>query len=183
MSEAVSALAGKSSSGFVTVAEAGLQGMITLRADLSAPATAEAVRAVTGLDLPAPRRVTSGGTGAVLWMSPDELLILVPHAEAPAAVARLDESLAGAHHLAVEVSDARALFTVTGAAATDALRKLAPVDFDAMDADEVRRSRFAQVAAATWKSGADEWSVVCFRSVAAYVFGCLANAARSGSDL
>ncbi|MEI4486882.1 sarcosine oxidase subunit gamma family protein [Frigidibacter sp. MR17.14] len=157
--------------------------MITFRGDLASPATAAAVREVTGLELPAQRKATSGGGKSVLWMSPDELLILVPHAEAPAAVAGLDAALAGSHHLAVEVSDARALITVTGPTATDVLRKLAPIDFEAMDEDEVRRSRFAQVAAATWKSGAEEWSVICFRSVAAYVFGCLANAARSGAEI
>ena len=57
--------------------------------------------------------VLKDGRGA-LWMSPDELLILVPYAEAGQAVTVLQEALGDAHHLAVDVSDARAHFRLTG---------------------------------------------------------------------
>lgn len=183
MSEAKSALGGRSYSGFVTVADAGLIGMVSLRADLSAAATAKAVKAALGLGLPEARRILAKDDTAVAWMSPDELLLVMPYEKAAATVAVLNDKLAGSHFLAADVSDARASFRLTGPRATEVLQKLAPADFATMAEGEVRRSRLAQVAAAMWQSGPEEWSVVCFRSVAGYVMGLLENAARPGAEL
>jgi sarcosine oxidase subunit gamma len=159
---------------------AGPQGMVSLRADLSAPEVAAAVQAVAGCDIPAPRRIVTAGGNAVAWMSPDELLILLPHAEAPGTVARLGEALAGVHHLAVEVSDARALFRIRGEGADDVVAKLCPVDIDRLPEGELRRTRAAQVAAALWRSGPGEISLVAFRSVEGYVERLLQVAAEGG---
>ncbi|MBC7143132.1 MAG: sarcosine oxidase subunit gamma [Rhodobacteraceae bacterium] len=183
MSRAVSALEGASHKGFVEVAEAGLVGMITLRGDLSSAKMKAAVKAATGTAIPAPRRIVTEGDRAAAWMSPDELLILVPYAEAPATVAALDAALAGEHHLAADVSDARAVFRVRGAKADEALMKLCPVDFATLEAGEIRRTRAAQVAAAFWRSAGDEFTLVSFRSVAGYVMGLLEVSSRTGSEL
>ncbi len=183
MSNAVSALAGQSYSGFSTVREAGLVGMVTLRGDLGSPELAAAVSAATGCAVPGQRRRVTSGDWSVCWMSPDELLLVGPYAAAPGMVDQLTTALAGQHALAVDVSDARASFRVTGPKAAEVLMKLAPVDFAALEDDEVRRTRLAQIAAALWKSGPEEYSLVCFRSVASYAFGVLENAARPGSEL
>ena len=183
MSNAVSALGGVSQQGFVTVAEAGLRGMITLRGDLSAPAMKTAVKAATGADMPAPRRIAVHGDRAAAWMSPDELLLLVPYAEAVATIAALDAALAGTHYLAADVSDARAVFTIGGARAAEVLMKLCPVDITTLAEGEIRRTRAAQVAAAFWKSAPEEYTLVSFRSVAGYVMALLEVSARAGSEL
>lgn len=183
MSRAVSALGGVSHRGFVTVAEAGLKGMITVRGDLSSAAMKKAVKAAAGTAVPARRRIVLNGERGAAWMSPDELLVLVPYGEAQAAVKALQEALAGEHHLVADVSDARAVFTIRGARAHEALMKLCPVDFATLADGEVRRTRAAQVAAALWKSGPDEFTLVSFRSVAAYVMGLLEVSARTGSEL
>lgn len=179
---AVSALGGASHAGFVTVAEAGLCGMVTLRGDLASKKLAQALKGI-GLGLPAPRRITMGGARATAWMSPDELLILVPYAEAPATVAALATALAGEHALAVDVSDARAVFTITGAGADQVIAKLSPADLGALAEGEIRRTRIAQVAGAFWRSAPDQITLVTFRSVAAYVMGVLAVSSRKGSTL
>ena len=111
------------------------------------------------------------------------LLILVPYAEAGATLATLGTALAGQHHLAADVSDARALFTIRGARAREVLMKLCPVDMEALAEGEIRRTRAAQVAAAFWQSAPDEFTLVSFRSVAAYVMDLLETAARNGSEL
>lgn len=183
MSEQISALAGRSYSGFSTVREAGLIGMITLRGDLASHELAAAVLAATGCAVPAQRRRVAAGDWSVCWMSPDEVLLVGPYAAAPGMAAQLTMALQGQHALAVDVSDARASFTVSGPKAAEVLMKLAPVDFAALEADEVRRTRLAQIAGALWKSGPEEYSLVCFRSVAHYAFGVLENAARPGSEL
>lgn len=183
MSKAISALGGVSHTGFVDVAEAGLRGMITLRGDLSSAKMKKAVKAATGTTVPAVRRVELNGDKGAAWMSPDELLILVPYADIVATVAALEKALAGEHHLVADVSDARSVFTVKGAKAPEALMKLCPVDFGTLEEGEIRRTRAAQVAAAFWKSGADEFTLVSFRSVAAYVMGLLEVSARKGGEV
>ncbi|WP_295075291.1 sarcosine oxidase subunit gamma [Tabrizicola sp.] len=181
MSDPVSALNGASFNGFATIREIGPLGMITLRAK-GVKALDKAVKSVTGTKLAAPRRIEINGDRACGWMSPDEYLLVVPYAEVTAALASLAKALAGEHYLAVDVSDARAIFRVEGDKAADVLRKLAPVDFEALEPGELRRTRAAQVAAAMWAEGGG-FTVVCFRSVAGYVMGLLTHSAQRGSEL
>jgi sarcosine oxidase subunit gamma len=181
MSNPVSALNGASFQGFASIREIGPLGMITLRAK-GVKALDKAVKSVTGTKLPAQRRIEVNGDRACGWMSPDEYLLIVPYAEVAGALASLAKSLAGEHHLAVDVSDARAVFRVEGDRARDVLRKLSPVDFEALAPGELRRTRAAQVAAALWEQDGG-FTLVCFRSVAGYVMGLLTHSAQSGSEL
>ncbi|WP_343079402.1 sarcosine oxidase subunit gamma [Ostreiculturibacter nitratireducens] len=183
MSNAVSALNGEVHKGFAEVAEAGLQGMITLRGDLSSAKLKKAVKDATGCDVPATRRIVMAGDKAVGWMSPDELLLLVPYAEAAATVASVEAALAGEHALVADVSDARVTIRIRGEKAAEVLMKLCPVDFPSLAEGELRRTRAAQVAAALWRSGPEEFTLVSFRSVAGYVMGLLEHSARSGSEI
>lgn len=183
MSNAVSALGGVSHKGFAEVAEAGLHGMITLRGDLASAKMKKAVKAATGTAVPAARRIVIGEGKAAAWMSPDELLILVPYGAARETVEALEKALDGEHHLVADVSDARAVFTIKGKTADQVLMKLCPVDFAGLADGEIRRTRTAQVAAAFWKSGPEEYTLVSFRSVAAYVMGLLEVSARVGSEV
>ena len=183
MSDVVSALMGAKSEGFCTVAEAGLVGMITLRGDLASAALAAAVNAATGADMPDVTGITTGDKGKVAWMSPDELLLMVDHAAADQVVADLSAALAGEHALAVNVSDARAVFHVAGQGAREVVAKLSPADIAALEPGTLRRSRLAQVPAAFHMDEDGMIELVCFRSVAAYVFGLLENAAKTGSEV
>lgn len=180
---AISPLGGRSYEGFARIAEAGLVGMITIRADLATPALAEALGAL-GLALPAMRRVSQGGEGLSLaWMSPDELLLICSYEGAEAIAQSLSTALAGQHALVINVSDARALFTIEGPRAQEVLMKLAPVDFAHLADDEIRRTRAAQVAVAFWRSTPDRFSLICFRSVASYMMGLLEVSSRKGGEL
>ena len=181
MSDPVSALNGASFQGFASIREIGPLGMITLRAK-GVKALDKAVKAVTGTKLPATRRIEVNGDKACGWMSPDEYLLIVPYGEVSGALASLAKALAGEHHLAVDVSDARAVFRIEGDQAADVLRKLSPVDFDTLEPGELRRSRAAQVAAAMWQQDGG-FTLVCFRSVAGYVMGLLTHSAQPGSEL
>lgn len=183
MSSPVSALGGTIYTGFVEISDAGLQGMITLRGDLASAAMKKAVKAATGTAIPAPRRIVGKEDRAAAWLSPDELLLLLPHAEAAATVAALGKALEGHHHLAADVSDARAMLRIRGARATEVLMKLCPVDFRALARDEVRRTRAAQVAAAFWQTDPAAITLVTFRSSARYLMDLLQTAAQPGSEL
>ncbi|KUJ82182.1 sarcosine oxidase subunit gamma [Ruegeria profundi] len=185
MSEPISALNHASYDGIAKVEECGLQGMITLRGDLSDKVLAKAVKDATGQKVPGQREALVKGDTGVCWMSPDELLVLVQYAEVNAKLADIAGALSGTHALAANVSDARAVFRVSGPNAREVLGKLAPVDLspDAFQPGQIRRSRLAQVAGAFWMDDAETFRVVCFRSAADYVFKLLKVAAQPGSEV
>lgn len=182
MRDPVAPLGNASFDGFCKIREIGPLGMISLRAKPDVKELAKAVKAAVGTKLPAQRRIEIAGVNACGWMSPDEYLLVLPYAETGAAMAAIAKEMGAAHHLAAVVSDARAVFRVEGAKADQVLAKLCPVDFETLAEGELRRSRAAQVAAAFWKDG-DGFTVVCFRSVAAYMMGLLTHSAQPGSEL
>jgi sarcosine oxidase subunit gamma len=165
--------------GFVTVAPSAPMGMITLRG--ASVTLAPALSKAAGLDWPAQRRIVTAGPRALAWMSPDEALLIVPPADVAHTITALASALAGQFATVADVSDARAAFTITGAGWRDALAKVCPVDFGTFEADEIRRTRAAQVAVAVWQSAPDQATLVCFRSVAEYVYALLCTAAAPGS--
>lgn len=183
MSEPVSALNEASFDGLVTLKDSGAVGMITLRGDLSAAPMAQAMDKAMGLSMPQQRRIVAhtDGTRHAAWMSPDELLLILPYAQVSDALAALASALAGTHYLAENVSDARALIAVNGSDAQvrEVLAKLSPVDLhpDHFTPGDIRRTRLAQVAGAFWLTQAGQAHVICFRSVAQYVFDLLSAAA------
>lgn len=181
MSDAVSALAGARASGMVDLADAGVTGMISLRGDLAL--LGPALESVLGLGAPGVRQVAASDRAQVLWMSPDELLAVLAYDEAPGIAARLEAALGDAFATVAVVSDARALIRLSGASVRDVLAKLMPVDFAEFPVGTVRRSRAAQVAAAVWRVSETEWSLVCFRSVAGYVWEALATVSQPGGEV
>lgn len=170
--------------GLVMIHEEPPQGMITLRCDLEK--SKAKVKKVTGTAMPKPRQVSVGDT-SLLWMSPDELLVMCPYPEAAQTVSALTEALSGQHHLAADVSDARALFTLSGEPAQirEVLAKVTPADMRpaSLPVQELRRTRLAQVPAALWFSDETTANVICFRSVARYTFDVLKAAADPLSDV
>ncbi|MEM7721208.1 MAG: sarcosine oxidase subunit gamma family protein [Pseudomonadota bacterium] len=182
MSDAVSALSGAQYQGIVQVRDMGLQGMVTLKANLDHDRTAAALKGVMGADMPDVRRILPTDQGSVVWMAPDELLVLCPHDQADAVAAGFQKKLKDRHHLAVNVSDARVMFELNGTAIRDVLAKLTPADLhsDSLKPGEMRRSRLAQVPVAFWFEDDTTLRLIAFRSVAQYVFDLLSMAAKPG---
>jgi sarcosine oxidase subunit gamma len=181
MSDPVSALRGASFDGFASIREIGPLGMITLRAK-GLKSLDKAIKAAVGTKTPTQRRIEIVGDRACGWMSPDEYLLVLPYADVAKALAAIAKALGNDHHLAVDVSDARAVFRIEGAKADQVLRKLVPADLARLAPGELRRTRAAQVAVAFWQEDGG-FTLVCFRSVAGYVMGLLANAAQPGAEL
>ena len=182
MSNPVSVLNGKVRAGEVTVRDAGLRGMITLRGDLSSRKLKSVCTSLTGVAFPERGKAACDGSKGLAWMSPDEVLVMVDYEAVPDALDKIAKALKGQHHLAVNVSDARAIIIVEGAFGREVLAKLAPVDLhpDQFQAGEFRRSRLGQVAAAFLMLDEDTFEVICFRSVAEYTFDLLAASAKAG---
>jgi len=188
MSEPATALGGAEYQGYVTVRELGPQGMITLRGHLSEEGEgfATILHDVCGVAVPGTRAIETGPQGrALAWMSPDELMLLCARDEAGALAAQLAEALAEQHALALDISDARAMFELQGRGLREVLMKLAPVDLrpGTFKPGEFRRTRLTQVPAAFWMPDETTLRLVCFRSVARYVFDLLGSAARPGSEV
>lgn len=155
-------------------------GMIMIRADLAR--AGDAIAGAAGLPLPDAARVTGDGARGLGWMSPDELLMVLPLAEVGQTVRDLTDALTGEHALVQDVSNMRCVFDVTGRKPAQVLSKLCPVDFAALPADGLRRTRAAQVACGIWRVP-DGFRVIAFRSVTDYLRGILENAAQAGTDL
>lgn len=187
MSNAVSALGGATYTGFVQIQEQPPHGMITLRGDFSDAKFKSALKSVCGGAVPTTRKIETHGETSIGWMSPDELLILTPYGTVNETLEALDTALAGTHFLAENVSDARALFQISGqnALIRELLAKESPVDLhpDAFAIGDLRRTRLAQVAGAFWLADEGTAYVICFRSVAQYVFDLLKVSSEAGSEV
>lgn len=184
MFEAVSALGGIAwADGIAEIEEIGPLGMITLRGDLSATALRKAATGVAGVDMPVQGEARFKKDAGLCWMSPDELMVVCPYDKAAANLNKLRKALGDAHALAVDVSDARAVFRLSGPHAREVLAKLAPVDLSpgSFDPGMFRRTRLAQVPAALRMVDDETFEVICFRSVAQYVFDVLKVAGQPGS--
>ena len=184
MSDHLSERAVGSFSGYVTVSEKTTRGMLTVRGDLRSSKFKNAFVNAVGAKLPNEGKVIFAES-TVAWMSPDELLIIVPKAERNAAFAALEQALEGRHYLLADVSDARACFTIEGGSAREVVAKLSPMDLSAAQfpVGGFARTRFAQVAGAIFVEQEDRLSLVCFRSVQDYVFSLLCGAAKLGSEV
>ncbi len=182
MSEPVTELGGKVVEGWVTVRDAGLCGMITLRGDLESKAVKDICKKVTGVAFPKPLSAGADGRSGLCWMSPDEMLVMVPYADVQMALSDIHSALQGTHYAAENVSDARSVMFLEGAGAREVVAKLAPVDLhpDHFKVGDFRRSRLGQVAAAFWMRDEETFEIVCFRSVGDYCFSLLSASAEAG---
>ncbi len=183
MSNIQTAMNGARATGYVDVSEAPATGMITLRGDLADAGVQKAVKSVMGAGVPATLTVTDADAGQILWMSPDELMIVCAYDQADQMVSDLIAALGYTHSMVMNVSDARAVFDLNGSATSEIIAKLAPIDMKFMPAGTVRRTRFAQIPAAFWMTSNDSARIICFRSVGEYMFNQLRNSAQAGFEV
>ena len=156
-------------------------GMITLKVDLETKGLKKIINDCFKTPLPHLGKVSATTDTRIVWMAPDELLILISYDKVNKHIASLEENLRGEHYLIADVSDARVLFNLKGEGVYDVLAKGTPADMSNFGVNEVRRSRIGQLAAAFWTINSDEIEVVCFRSVSDYLFDWLKAAAAPNS--
>ena len=95
----------------------------------------------------------------------------------------LQSELKNQHHMLVNVSDARALFEVSGSDIREVIAKLAPVNITTLKIGEIRRTRFSQIAAAFWLTSETTLFVICLNSVADYMFNLLKTSSMPNSKV
>jgi sarcosine oxidase, subunit gamma len=83
------------------------------------------------LDFPVtPNTVTGDMTRGVLWLGPDEWLVVGAPGDPAAMIGELEVSLAGTHHAVVDVSANRAVIELRGAARLELLASACSLDLD-----------------------------------------------------
>ncbi|MEM8596769.1 MAG: sarcosine oxidase subunit gamma family protein [Pseudomonadota bacterium] len=177
--------AGRVIEGTVRIAEAGAVGMISIKADLDDPALDAALREIAGVGVPQRLTAWLNGAFATVWMSTDELLVVLPADAAPEAATKLETALAETHALVADVSAARTVFRLEGVYTGEVLAKGAPLDFRdaAFPVGCARRTHLGPVAVGIWREGPQSWTLVCFRSLAPYTAEWLATAAAEGTEV
>jgi sarcosine oxidase subunit gamma len=122
------ALAVGSTPGAVTLHEVPYLAQVNLRVDPEGPA---APRIAAALDAPLPIRpgtAAAGGARSVLWLGPDEWLVLGPDGDAPVILRALRDALGATHGSVVDVSASRTTLELSGSRARDVLEKGCSID-------------------------------------------------------
>jgi len=104
-------------------------GFVVLRGQHDDPAFLEAIAALD-LALPRPIYATTRDEGSrtLLWISPDESLLLLPLAEKDAFIEQVTSAFAGLHAAVVDNSGGYACVQLSGSRALDVLKKLCAYD-------------------------------------------------------
>lgn len=161
------------------------KGMISLRGDFKSKIFSTTVHNVCGVDIPAIGRFQFLEGRGSLWMSPDELLLVLDQSEITKTIKKIQSALKDKHFLVVDSSDARVIHQVQGTAARDVLAKLTPANMSPNDFEpgQVRRTRIGQVAAAIYMLNEETIQTISFRSTSRYVFDLLNHSARASSEV
>ena len=161
----------------VRVSEWRFTTMVSLRVDPTSPA-AESLEGVLGTSLPrAAGEVTSHGQHSVLWLGPDEWLV-VSQMAGDVLVAALLESIDGAHAAVVDVSANRTVLELRGAAARAVLEKGCPLDLHPRGFAPGRAvsTTLARIPLLLWQVGPESYRLLPRSSFADYVARWLMDA-------
>lgn len=105
---------------------------VNLRGNPADAAFADAARGVLGCDLPvAPNTWNAGNDCQVLWLGPDEWLVVAPDGRNDSLCAALRAALQGVHHSVTDVSANRTIIEIAGENARLVLAKGCPLDLHA----------------------------------------------------
>jgi heterotetrameric sarcosine oxidase gamma subunit len=126
------------------------------------------VLASLGLAMPDTCRATTFGAQALLWLGPDEFLLLASDGKVP--------SLTGA----VDVSHRDTALTVSGPHAAWAINSFCALDLHpaAFPVGMCTRTVFGKAEVVLWRTADDTFRIEVARSFAPYVWACLEEARR-----
>ena len=161
--------------------EIALTSQVNLRGDASDSAFVAGVRQAIGAELPhEPNTFTTGPGGAVIWLGPDEWLVVDGPDRADDIAGSLRRALSGMRHSVTDVSAARTVIEIAGADARLVLAKGCPLD---VHASVFFPHRTAQTLLAKTRvliqccDAAPKFRLFVARSFAAYLTEWLADAA------
>jgi heterotetrameric sarcosine oxidase gamma subunit len=121
-----------------------------------------------GLAMPDTCRATTLGARALLWLGPDEFLLLVSDDQVPSLGGTVDVSH---RDTALTVSGPRAAWAINAFCALDLHRAAFPVGM-------CTRTVFGKAEVVLWRTAAGTFRIDVARSYAPYVWACLEEARR-----
>lgn len=163
----------------VRVFERPFKTMLSLRVEPSS-AAAHAIEKVLGTTLPrSVQDVTERGEHSVLWLGPDEWLV-VSETSVDVLLPALVGGVDGAHAAVVDVSANRTTLELQGAAARAVLQKGCPVDLHprAFGPGRAVATTLARIPLVLWQVGPDSFRLLPRSSFADYVARWLLDAAQ-----
>ena len=158
-----------------------LSGVISLRGDARDPAFAAAARLSLEIDLPVIAcSYASQAVLDLLWLAPDEWLLLCPRAQVDQWIANLTTVLAGVHHQVIDNSGGFTQIELCGTQARKVLSHCSGYDFSRLVPGRVVGTTFGSAAAYIRRGrrmSAEHFVLLVRRSFADYVWKYLARAA------
>jgi len=139
------------------------------------------VQNALGIGVPSqPCRSARIGERAVLWLGPDEWLLIAPERDAASHAAALEEALASLPCSLVDVSHRQVALSVDGPQAETLLAAGCPLDLDALafPVGMCTRTMLAKAEVVLWRTGAQSFRLEVARSFAPYVAAFLEEAGR-----
>lgn len=152
---------------------------VNLRGSRSDARFVRAVAAVTDVAPPEqPCTSVAGLFGSILWLGPDEWLIVSESQAGEEITARLAQALHGMAAAVTDVSDARIVYVLAGKRARDVLAKGCSIDFHprAFPPGSVVQTLLAKTAVLIHARSAGAFEVHVPRSFADYAWAWLENA-------
>ena len=120
----------ENSKGATEIKDLGLIDKLNLRTDVENQVVRKALKHAVGTDLPvAYNTVNVAGNRSIVWLGPDEWLIIGETGSSADIMAALNNEDAG-HIAIVDVSDALGIISIKGPHARDVLAKHCAIDFD-----------------------------------------------------
>ncbi len=129
--------------------------------------------ALMGMTTPDTCRATIDGDQALLWLGPDEFLLLLPEDATQAVEVQQSGSVVNVSHrdIAISVSGSRAARMINAFCALD----LHPTNFPV---GMCTRTLFGKAQIVLWRTQAEAFRIEVARSFAPYVWDCLEEARR-----
>lgn len=166
----------------VSLCERVRRGQLVLRGDASSRAFVSALRRVLGIGVPrTPNTVREKNDTVLLWLGPDEWLIVVPGGREAKLSAELRMALARQHTALTDVSDSRTVIGLTGRHAREVLMKGCSLDLHAraFAAGHCAQTRLARAHMLLHQiDDSPAYDIYVHRSFADYVWRWLENAAN-----
>jgi len=178
LAERMAAVAGGDSG--LALRELPFLAQLNVRADLDDTLLAHALAAALGCALPTEPNTVATGSGErrVLWLGPDEWLVVAPAGEEPALERELRAAMAGRFGAVTDVSANRTTLELAGARVREVLMTGCALDLHprAFGPGRCAQTTLARAQAIVERSGADAFRLYVRPSFAGYVVTWLLDA-------
>ena len=166
----------------VMLAESPIRGLLVLRGDAANAKFRSAVSTATGLDpVVEPLTAARKRDVSMLWLGPDEWLVVTPDRRVERIERALREALQGQHAALTDVSHSRTVLVLSGPGARAVLAKGCPLDFHprVFGPGRCAQSRLAKCQALIHQTAATPvFEIYVMRSFAQYAWTWLEDAGK-----